>query len=68
MPPWLEAVAARWGRMEVADWLKGGSILGLMLAVTLGNFLFNGFIDSKPEGRKTVIGEVSGYFSTVNNC
>jgi hypothetical protein len=65
MAPWLGAVVARWARMEAADWLKGGTVLGLMLAVTLSNILFNGFIDSKPEGRKTVIGEVSGYFS---NC
>ena len=42
--------------LSLADWLTLSYILLIIITVCISNNLFNGFLASKPEGRKTVLG------------
>ena len=56
MSSWSD-LTSHWSLLTLTDWATVVYILLLILAVILSNWLFVGFVDSKPEGRKTVLGE-----------
>jgi hypothetical protein len=56
MSPWTD-LTSHWSQLTPSDWAAAGYISLLVLAVILGNWIFVRFVDSKPEGRKTVLGE-----------
>jgi hypothetical protein len=56
MSPWTN-LTSHWVLLTPTDWAQAGYISLLVLAVILSNWLFVGFVDSKPEGRKTVLGK-----------
>jgi hypothetical protein len=58
MSPWSD-LTTHWSLLTFSDWATVGYILLLVLAVIISNWLFIGFVDSKPEGRKTVLGEAT---------
>ena len=51
-----KSVLAHWQSMGLPDFLAVTFTLLLILLARIGNKLFIGFVSSKPEGRKTVIG------------
>ena len=51
-------VLAHWKSMGLPDYLAVVFGLLLILLARIGNNLFIGFVASKPEGRKTVIGNL----------
>ena len=50
------SVLAHWQSLGLPDFLAVTFTLILILMARIGNKLFIGFVSSKPEGRKTVIG------------
>ena len=52
----MSGLLAHLGGLSLGDWLTLSYILLIIIAVTISNHLFNGFLASKPEGRKTVLG------------
>ena len=53
-------VLTHWMSMGLPDYLAVVFGLVLILLARIGNNLFTGFVASKPEGRKTVIGILEG--------
>ena len=47
-----------WGSLTLTDFLTAAYIIILVLFVIGCNYLFTKFVESKPEGRKTVLGEL----------
>ena len=56
MSSWSD-LTSHWSLLTLTDWATVGYSLLLILAIIFSNWLFVGFVDSKPEGRKTVLGE-----------
>ena len=55
-----ENILMHWKLMGLPDYLAVVFGLLLILLARMGNNLFVGFVASKPEGRKTVIGNLVG--------
>ena len=53
-------ILTHWKSMGLPDYLAVVFGLVLILLARIGNNLFTGFVASKPEGRKTVIGILEG--------
>ena len=47
---------AYWGNLNHLDILGAAFILLMILLIVFSNYLFNRFVESKPAGRKTVLG------------
>ena len=54
-----EGLLAHIHGLSLGDWLTLLYILLLLIQVIISNYLFKGFLASKPEGRKTVLGMCS---------
>ena len=54
----LAQLFSYWSSITPTDLLTAVYLLILILFVTGCHFLFTNFVDSKPEGRKTVLGEL----------
>ena len=52
----MAGLLAHLAGLSLGDWLTLLYILLLLITVIISNHLFNGFLASKPEGRKTVLG------------
>ena len=54
----LTQLLSHWSSITIADLLTVTYLIILVLFVIGCNHLFTNFVDSKPEGRKTVLGEL----------
>ena len=52
----LTQLFSYWSSITLPDLLTGAYLVLLVLFVTVCHYLFTNFVDSKPEGRKTVLG------------
>ena len=53
----LTHLLSHWSSITLADLLTAAYLIFLILFVIGCNHLFTNFVDSKPEGRKTVLGQ-----------
>ena len=53
----LTGLLSHWTSLSTADILTAAYLVLLIVFVVVCNLLFESFVDSKPEGRKTVLGE-----------
>ena len=54
----LSQLFSYWNSITLTDLLTAGYLTILVLFVTGCHYLFTNFVDSKPEGRKTVLGQL----------
>ena len=54
----LAQLLSHWRSINLADILTAAYIIFLVLFVIGCNHLFTNFVDAKPEGRKTVLGQL----------
>ena len=52
----LTGLLSHWTSLSTADILTAAYLVLLIVFVVVCNLLFESFVDSKPEGRKTVLG------------
>ena len=52
----LTGLLSHWTSLSTADILTAAYLFLLIVFVVVCNLLFESFVDSKPEGRKTVLG------------
>ena len=55
----LTALLSHWASLTTGDVLTAIYLVLLVVFVVACNYLFESFVDSKPEGRKTVLGQLS---------
>ena len=55
----LTQLFSYWSSITLSDLLTATYIIVLLLFVTGCHYLFTNFVDSKPEGRKTVLGQLT---------
>ena len=55
----LTQLLSHWSSITLPDLLTAAYLIILVLFVIGCNHLFTNFVDSKPEGRKTVLGQLS---------
>ena len=56
---WLENLRTHWNSLGIGDLFSVICVFIVMLITIVCNVLFTNFIESKPSGRKTVIGKIS---------
>ena len=55
----LTPLLLHWASLTMGDVLTAIYLVLLVVFVVACNYLFESFVDSKPEGRKTVLGQLS---------
>ena len=55
----LTPLLSHWASLTIDDVLTAIYLVLLVVFVVTCNYLFESFVESKPEGRKTVLGQLS---------